>query len=94
MKDKWQEAGVVSVDAGLILLGDPCYWMNKEDYEKEILSSQSFAELEKQTRQIKHKKGHIGRGVLVSSGYGDGVYPVYVKHNKEGRISEVKIVFI
>jgi hypothetical protein len=29
-----------------------------------------------------------------SSGYGDGLYPVYVKRAPDGRIAEVKIKFI
>jgi len=31
-------------------------------------------------------------GVAFSSGYGDGLYPVYGRKNKEGRIVEVRIV--
>ena len=37
--------------------------------------------------------GHAGLGVSVSSGYGDGVYDVFVKR-KDNRIAEVKVVFI
>lgn len=34
----------------------------------------------------------FGLGVAFSSGYGDGVYPVYARKNKDGRIVEVRIV--
>lgn len=33
-------------------------------------------------------------GVVVSTGYGDGGYNVYIKHDPSGRVAEVKVVFI
>jgi len=44
--------------------------------------------------QLNYKLGHEGAGVVFSSGYGDGEYPVYVKYGKEGRITEVRIILI
>lgn len=41
--------------------------------------------------QLKYRKGHAGAGVVFSSGYGDGVYAVLGRRNKEGRITEVRI---
>jgi Protein of unknown function (DUF4241) len=41
--------------------------------------------------QLKYKLGHAGAGVAFSSGYGDGVYPVYATYNKEGRVVKVVI---
>ena len=32
--------------------------------------------------------------MAISTGYGDGEYPVYIETNEEGRVSEIKIVFI
>lgn len=43
--------------------------------------------------QLNFKKGHPGVGVVSSTGWGDGLYPVSVKRNKEGRIMEIKINF-
>jgi hypothetical protein len=42
--------------------------------------------------QLNYRMGHPGAGVAFSSGYGDGVYPVYVRKNKDGRIVEVRIL--
>jgi hypothetical protein len=44
--------------------------------------------------QFNYEMGHPGLGVCMGSGYGDGTYPVFVKRNEEGRITETKIVFI
>jgi hypothetical protein len=43
---------------------------------------------------MKFALGHEGAGVVVSTGYGDGLYPVFVTYNDEGRIASVHIVFI
>jgi len=37
--------------------------------------------------------GHPGLGVVVSTGYGDGEYPVEVRRNEDGRIAEVRVRF-
>jgi hypothetical protein len=44
--------------------------------------------------QLNFYLGHAGAGVAVSSGYGDGTYPVYAHYNKDGRVRKVEIVFI
>jgi len=44
--------------------------------------------------QLNFALGHAGAGVAVSSGYGDGYYPVYAHYNKEGRVSKVEIKFM
>lgn len=83
-KTKWIYAGKCWVDSGTIILGDPCYlignkWI-EQDYEKEVCSEWG------NFKQIRDKI------VLVSSGYGDGEYPVFVKI-KDNRVKEVKIKF-
>jgi hypothetical protein len=35
----------------------------------------------------------MNKAVVFSTGYGDGVYPVYVKLNDDGRVSMVVIDF-
>jgi hypothetical protein len=45
-------------------------------------------------KQINWPYGGPGNAVSFNSGYGDGLYPVYARFNKEGRIAEVKIVMI
>lgn len=84
---KWEQAGVVGVDAGCILLGDPCYWMKKEDYDKHICLD-GWSDF----KQVNYDLGHAGKGVIVSSGFGDGCYPVYIK-KQHGRVKEMRIKF-
>jgi hypothetical protein len=42
--------------------------------------------------QFNYDAGHAGLGVVVSTGYGDGMYPV-VATMKDGRVQKVEIRF-
>jgi hypothetical protein len=97
---EWEQVGEVGVDAGLMWLGDPCYIMGNDASRKWDTWSDFCDNLRDKhwdytgVTQYNFSRGHVGLGVCVSTGYGDGVYPVEVKRNHEGRIAEVRIVFI
>lgn len=91
----WERVGVVTVDAGTLWLGDPCYFVGKEDVPtktwKEFVQK---LHPYKPVKQWNHPRGHPGLGVTTNTGYGDGVYGVFVKKTPEGRTAEVKVVFV
>jgi hypothetical protein len=98
--EKKKLIGYCAVDSGQILLTDPCYldkWKDTEAFDKkEKAGNYSYAgccKKEKSGVQLKFKNGIKGAGVCVSSGYGDGLYPVYAEE-KNGRIKKVEIIFI
>lgn len=100
---KWL-VGRVGVDAGMVMVGDPCYldkftdheWNNekieaqkakgKYDYSYSGACAATLSE---------NSAGELGlsSAVAVSSGYGDGVYPVYAHYNDDGRIVRMEVVF-
>jgi hypothetical protein len=91
--------GEIGVDAGLCWIGDPCYILHTPKLPKEI--GKSWAEFcdmlcrdDQVYKQFHYDLGHPGLGVLVSTGYGDGTYPVYAEFNDEGRIAKVWVEFI
>lgn len=92
----WQHAGEVAVDAGLIMVGDPCYAAEKDhpihDWDK--FCSLIRKDSDGWATQLKFNGTTPGQGVVVSSGYGDGIYPVYIKLDDHGDVAEVKVVFI
>ena len=95
--ETWQEIGEIGVDAGLCWLGDPCYILHRETPPEDIGENWlGFCDKMKDSvkRQFNYELGHAGLGVCLSTGYGDGVYPVLARFNSEGRIAEVKIKFI
>ena len=96
--NEWQKVGEIGVDAGLCWLGDPCYILGEDASEQPTKTWNEFCDLlgkkeKKGVAQWQYKTGHDGLGVTVSTGYGDGVYPVFIRRNADGRISAVKVVF-
>lgn len=104
------KVGQVGVDAGMVMVGDPCYLSG---YGKKSTDGFEWVETEVETQKASgrydysysgacaatlsdHSAGQLGIGdaVAVSSGYGDGVYPVYATYNHEGRITKLEVVFV
>jgi hypothetical protein len=78
-----QLIGHISVDSGLCWIGDPCYILFK-DKLPEILGkdwSDFCKTINKKFSTYGHDMGYEGLGVCVSTGYGDGNYPVYALIN-------------
>jgi hypothetical protein len=98
MSKKWEKIGEIGVDAGLCWLGDPCYVLHREpgDVPKAIGANwRDFVRaLDGDTKQFNYDLGHAGLGVAVSTGYGDGTYPVEIQRSDDGHIAAVRIVFI
>ena len=100
MKHLRKLIGEIGVDAGLCWIGDPCYILHTDTPPKAI--GKDWAEfcilLENShyptARQFDYDLGHPGLGVVVSTGYGDGTYPVFAEFNNEGRVASVTVEFI
>lgn len=96
--------GNCSVDAGIIMIGDPCYthpdgergenWNPPEDYGRNWIE---FCNILQKKKFDEHGKAGVELGnctaVVVHSGDGDGVYPVYTKLNKKGKVKYARIDF-
>ena len=103
MRTKREEIGTVGVDAGMLYLGDPCYIVDKP------LGSKKWEEFLDETYQsrpdgsaalwwnvmgtLPNPAYTFRAGMVVTTGYGDGEYPVSVTY-KDGRIASVTITFI
>lgn len=94
-KSKWETVGEISVDAGMVIVGDPCYFATPDADQHPAETWEEFCELTagSDATQLHHKLGHAGLGVVVRIS-GDGVYPVEVRRNEEGRIAEMRVRFI
>ena len=95
---KWQFAGVVGVDAGMVWIGDPCYCVTPDATEHPAETWDAFCELLKADgfpshRQFRYRMGHAGLGVCVSTLWGDGEYPVYIEMGDNGRPAAVIVRF-
>jgi len=94
-----KKIGECGVDSGQIMIIDPCYindeWVKGDWSDKGSTYGKccDITTKKGQAGQLNYKGGHVGLGVVASSGYGDGVYPVYATYNKEGRIMKLEIEF-
>ena len=79
-----KKIGVVGVDAGLMIIGDPGYLIHTKpepslgkDWDEfcDIISEEKSPAM----KQFNFPQGNPGLAVIVSSGFGDGVYPVYAE---------------
>ena len=100
--------GVCGVDSGQIMLTDPCYVKDFVDEMNE--GGDFDASLEPNSRDeypytyngacsatcSDEMVGQLGacQGVVVSTGWGDGLYPVYVTYSEDGRIATATISFL
>lgn len=90
--DAAEQVGIVGVDAGLMLVGDPCY------FDQSAGGVGEWGEfcnqlVGKDTLQLNYKLGHPGRGVVIGNFGGDGVFPVFVEKDKQGQVSRLIVDF-
>lgn len=81
---EWHKIGKFGVDAGLCWIGDPCYLSDENhfrDWDK-FVDEVGFDVF----KQFKD-------GVVVSTGYGDGVYDVEARFEGK-RVAEIRVRFI
>lgn len=93
-------AGSIAVDSGQAMVGDPCYldeWKNWEEGTPfdHAAHAGEYGYLGACGTTLKDNFGQLGNAsaVVFSTGYGDGLYPVYVQLNDDGRVSKVIIDF-
>lgn len=88
--------GHIGVDAGLCWLGDPCYVLPEDRDENVGRDWMAFVKEigNDDWKEFRYNAGHKGVGCVVSTGYGDGMYPVFVTLNDEGRVAKVEVVFV
>ena len=92
--------GQFGVDSGQAMVGDPCYldnWdTNKNDeWNMEGKIGEYSYQGASATTLSEKGAGELGiaNSVVFSTGYGDGIYPVYAYYNDDNRISMVVIDF-
>jgi hypothetical protein len=96
-----KQVGLIGVDAGVCWIGDPRYILHAKPAPKAIGKDwgEFCGNLEEGgefpgTKQFNFDLGHAGLGVVVSTGWGDGVYPVYATFDDDGRVASVTVEFL
>ena len=92
-------AGQIGIDSGQAMVGDPCYidnWDTNKNDEWNIDGKEGqYSYHGASATTLANSYGELGNAtaVVFNTGYGDGVYPVYVQINEDGRVSKVVIDF-
>jgi hypothetical protein len=92
-------AGSFAVDSGQAMVGDPCYlddWDTNKNDEWNLegkLNQYSYQGASATTLANSYGQLGFATAVVFNTGYGDGLYPVYVQMNDDGRVSKVVIDF-
>lgn len=89
--------GRIGVDAGLMYLGDPCYVIDDElgkmEWSAFLENHCPNPDNGEMARVVPHPRTGAAVGVVAISGWGDGVYPVEIELDKEGRPRRLIITF-
>jgi len=92
----WVPLGICHVDAGMLMVGDPCYSAHDSHPEHPIHNWSAFCDLlykddqNPRGMQIEHPRGGAGCGVVVCTG-GDGQYKVEARFNNHGDLLEMRV---
>lgn len=101
---EWTKIGDVAVDAGLVMICDPCVVLHRG--QKVTIGDQEFDPAPPHPEfgttwptfcDSLSSRGitQVGRALAVVSltQFGDGVYPVFARRDAEGRVAALKVVF-
>ena len=94
--------GSFAVDSGQAMVGDPCYldgwepWNDKsEKFDNYINHKGKYSYLGACEATLTKGYGSLGNSAVVfSTGYGDGLYPVYAEIDDDGRVVKIVIDFL
>lgn len=75
---KKEQIGYITVDSGTIQVGDPCYNVNYDEIVEDLVKNGN------KPLKVQHKKGVEGKSIIVGTAFGDGIFPVYIKYDKNG----------
>jgi hypothetical protein len=91
-----EQIGTVFVDAGIVMVGDPCYTLPDDaSHRTEVAKNWSKFCDASYDENGKNVTAPLGQGiaVVVPSGYGDGEYPVFVERSSDGTVLRLIVEF-
>jgi hypothetical protein len=93
--------GEFAVDSGQAIVGDPCYLEDWKPWNSDEVKFEDHANRVGEYGYLGACNATLGKGfgelgnqaVAFSTGYGDGLYPVYADITADGRIGMIVIDF-
>jgi len=91
-RQTWTQIGFIGIDAGLCWIGDPCYLRPDSNGTAEGSPAGPWDGFINWLGDADAKEHDLG--CVVSTGHGDGCYPVEVRRTNDGSIAEVRVRFL
>lgn len=93
----WEKIGAIAVDAGMVMVGDPCYTLPNDGSEREAVGGGDWDKFIDLVFPRLEMEGYAvlaeNAAIAVESGVGDGVYPVFVRRFRNGQIAALMVDF-
>ena len=98
----WESVGYFVTDKGMMWMGCPHPFIEGSENPKDIGEDwdQFLGKVKERvdptgcTAQFVRDDGENGLGVVVSTGFGEGMYPIQIRRSPEGEIAELRVLFI
>ncbi len=90
--EQWTKVGDIAVDTGNIIVADPCYVLKGEATDGITFEHAVGLDLPKMPDEAVRSLAEEGNGLLIQTGYGDGLYPVFAMI-EDGRVMSLRIDF-
>ncbi|WP_342540970.1 DUF4241 domain-containing protein [Heyndrickxia sp. FSL K6-6286] len=82
--DRGEQIGSVGVDSGMLMIADPCYVKEATDSKCEEI----FKQVDNESKSAQILNSYC---LGFEPGYGDGIYDVYAKRDRNGHIIKIEI---
>ncbi|MGV8847690.1 hypothetical protein [Tessaracoccus sp.] len=101
MRTKPVKVGSIFVDAGIVMVGDPCYTLPDEASHRDE-TAKSWTVFCDKMEAARHADPdgpgvftpwNPGTAIVIPAGHGDGEYPVFVTLDSESCVAELTILF-
>jgi len=93
-KTSWERIGAIPVDSGTLMISDPCYAAeNVTGHGHSSNAWREFCEMMAQNRIDDEGHMAVKFGHVITGFGGDGFYPVYVKRDELGNVTELRVKF-
>ena len=93
-KTSWERIGAIPVDSGTLMISDPCYAVeNVTGHGHNSNAWREFCEMMAQNKIDDEGHMAVKFGHVITGFGGDGFYPVYVKRDELGNVTELRVKF-
>ena len=85
----WESAGRVDIHSGFVMIGDPTLQIQEPSFED---NGDVMETAQHEITGLDYDSGHPGKAILIGRPGVEGTYPVFIRRDRKGQITEINIV--